>query len=140
MVTPEQVRLIRESFTGISELSGPIATLFYGRLFELAPEVRPLFRQDIAVQGKKLMDTLAALVASLDQFETLKPTLKAMGQRHAGYGVQSGHYATVGAALLWALGTALQTDFSPGRKAAWRALIEGVSAVMMDGADELSHG
>ena len=138
MVTPEQVMLIRDSFPGISELSGPIASLFYGRLFELVPEVRPLFRQDIAVQGRKLMDMLASLVANLDHIETLRPTLKEMGQRHAGYGVKPQHYASVESALLWALGTALQSDFTPGRKGAWRTLISDVSAVMKDGASELS--
>ena len=137
MVNPAQVRLIRDSFPGITALSGPIAMLFYGRLFDLAPEVRPMFRQDIAVQGRKLMDMLTALVANLNQFEELEPMLKAMGQRHAAYGVQSGHYSTVSSALLWAFGIALEDEFSPELKAAWRTLIDEVSTVMKAGAAEL---
>jgi nitric oxide dioxygenase len=137
MMTPEQTRLVRDSFPGIAGLSEPIAALFYGRVFELAPEVRPMFKQDIAVQGRKVMEMLAALVANLDHFEELEPMLKAMGQRHAGYGVQPAHYGIVASALIWAVGIALQDEFSPELKAAWRALIETVSAVMMDGAAEL---
>jgi nitric oxide dioxygenase len=63
--------------------------------------------------------------------------LKAMGQRHAGYGVRPTHYTTVASALIWAIGAALQDEFSSELKAAWRALIEAVSAVMIDGAAEL---
>lgn len=83
MMTTEQVRLVRESFPWVEEVSAPVTALFYGRVFELAPEVRPLFRQDIAVQGRKLIATLAVLVDSLEQFEELRPMLKALGQRHA---------------------------------------------------------
>jgi hemoglobin-like flavoprotein len=137
MITTEQMRLVRDSFPWVAEVSGPITALFYGRVFELAPEVKPLFRQDIAVQGRKLMATLAVLVDSQEQFEELQPMLKALGQRHAAYGVRTAHYATVSSALVWAFGVALQDHFSPDLKAAWRALIEAVSAVMKDGAAEL---
>lgn len=137
MMTTEQMRLVRDSFPEIEELSGPIAVLFYGRVFEVAPEVRPLFRQDIVVQGRKLMATLAVLVDSLEQFEELRPMLKALGQRHAAYGVGTAHYATVSSALVWAFGVALQDQFSPKMKAAWHALIDAVSAIMKDGAAEL---
>ena len=133
----EQIRLIRESFPAIHELSGPVAKLFYGRLFELAPQVRPLFRQDIAVQGRKLMDMLTVLVGNLDRFEEMEPILKAMGQRHAGYGVRPEHYEIVTSALIWSFGIALEGDFTPQLRSAWSAVIEAVGAVMKDGAAEL---
>lgn len=140
MVTTEQARLIRESLPAIRELSGPIAALFYGRLFELAPEVRPLFKQDIAVQGRKLMDMLTALIAHVDGFGAMAPALKAMGQRHAGYGVRFANYEPVAAAFVWALGASLEGDLSNEAKAAWRALVDDVSAAMLDGAAELPPG
>jgi len=138
MITPQHKRLVQESFPAISDLSGPITKLFYGRLFELAPQVRPMFRQDIAVQGRKLMDMLAALVNNLDRIEALDPALRALGQRHAGYGVRPEHYATVGDALIWAFGIALAGEFTPESIRAWRELIVEVSTVMKDGADELT--
>ena len=137
MVNAGQIRLVRGSFPAISELAGPVAALFYGRLFELAPQVRLLFRQDIAVQGRKLMDMLTTLVSNLDRFEELEPVLKAMGQRHAGYGVQPEHYETVTSALIWAIGIALENEFTPELKLAWCAVIEAVGAVMKDGAAQL---
>ena len=43
----------------------------------------------------------------LDQPGKLMPVLRRLGERHAGYGVMSGHYDTVGAGLQRTLADAL---------------------------------
>ena len=136
-MTPEQKQLIRESFPAIREMAGPVSLLFYGRLFALDPALRPMFRQDIELQGRKLMDMLTAVVDNLEHFEGLAPTLRALGQKHAGYGVRPEHYQTVARALMWALGQALDTRFYPELRSAWLAIIEAVSLSMKKGAAEL---
>jgi hemoglobin-like flavoprotein len=68
------------------------AALFYGRLFEIAPEVKPLLRDDITEQGCKLMATLGVVVNSLGNLEAVLPAASALAKRHV-----------VGAALLWTL-------------------------------------
>lgn len=133
-MTPRDKHIVRESFHTVRELAGPIALLFYGRLFEVEPSLRPMFHNDIALQGVKLMSMLSAVVDNLDQFETLTPVLHAMGQRHTAYGVLPRHYDTVEQALIWALGHALAPDFDPEVKAAWRNVIGTVSAAMKEGA------
>ena len=133
----EQKRLIRESFESISDSLGPISLLFYARLFELDPSLRPMFHQDIAIQGRKLMNTLTAVVENLDNLGQLSPALRALGLRHTGYGVRLEHYQLVKGALLWTLGQVLDTDFYPEVKAAWSEVIDSVSAAMQAGAAEL---
>src|SRR5712672_3226815 len=112
-MTATDKRLVRASLPSIAELSGPIAMLFYGRLFQMDPRLRPMFKQDIEVQGRKLMDMLTALTTNLNDFGGLIPVLKALGQRHAGYGVRPEHYQLVTDSLIWALGTALENEFDP---------------------------
>jgi hemoglobin-like flavoprotein len=136
-MTAEQKRLVRESFPAVREVAAPVAKLFYGRLFALDPSLRPMFRQDIELQGRKLMDMLTAVVDNLDHFDGLAPTLRALGQKHVGYGVRPEHYQTVGKALMWALGQALDAEFYPELRDAWRATIEAVSSGMKTGAAEL---
>jgi hemoglobin-like flavoprotein len=136
-MTAEQKRLVRESFHSISDSTGPLALLFYARLFELDPNLRPMFHQDIVVQGRKLMSMLAAVVANLDDLDRLSPTLRAMGQRHIGYGVHPEHYREVKSALLWTFGQVLDTDFYPEVRAAWSAVIDAISTTMQAGAAEL---
>jgi hemoglobin-like flavoprotein len=136
-MTSEQKRLVRESFPAVREMAGPVSMLFYGRLFALDPSLRPMFRQDIELQGRKLMDMLTAVVDNLDHFEGMAPALRALGQKHVGYGVRPEHYKTVGKALMWALGQTLDAEFFPELRDAWLAIIEAVSAGMKNGAAEL---
>lgn len=137
-VTPEHSRLICQSFPSVREVAGPLSLLFYGRLFELNPALRPMFRQDITLQGRKLMEMLTAVIDNLNNFEEFEPKLRALGQRHVAYGVLPEHYQTVQTALIWALGRALDNEFYPEVKAAWLAVIGAISTAMKDGAAELS--
>ena len=66
-MTPDQVKAIQDSFKLVAPISEQAAALFYGRLFEIAPEVKPLFRGDMTEQGRKLMATLGVVVNSLSK-------------------------------------------------------------------------
>jgi nitric oxide dioxygenase len=120
-MTPTQVKLIQESFRKVAPISEQAAALFYGRLFEIAPEVKPLFRSDMTEQGRKLMATLAVVVNGLGDLNSILPAASALAKRHVAYGVVPGHYAPVGAALLWTLERGLGAAWTPELAAAWAA-------------------
>jgi len=65
----------------------PGGDLFYGRLFEIAPDVRALFPADLAEQKKKLIAMLATAVNNLHQVGSIVPAVQDLGRRHVGYGV-----------------------------------------------------
>ena len=92
-MTPQQIELVQTSFQKVVPIAGTAADLFYDRLFEIAPEVRPLFPDDLRVQKQKLMTMLATAVTNLHQIETILPAVQALGRRHKGYGVTVAHYA-----------------------------------------------
>jgi hemoglobin-like flavoprotein len=127
-------RLIQQSFELIQEFPDAVAMLFYGRLFEVDPSVRPMFKSDIRTQGKKLMDTLSAVCAAADRLEELRPQLRSLGKLHAGFGVQPRHYETVRNALLWAFAQALESNFDSDTKAAWDRFLRTASEEMIAGA------
>ena len=64
-MTPQQIELVQSSFKKVVPIAGTAADLFYDRLFEIAPEVRSLFPQDLSEQKTKLMAMLSNAVASL---------------------------------------------------------------------------
>ena len=103
-MTPQQVMLIRETFPLVEELAGPLTQLFYGRLFQVAPELRSMFRGSIQVQAVKFAGMLTALADSAADLRKYAGALRAMGHRHEGYGVTAAHYPVVAQSLLWALG------------------------------------
>ena len=129
-MTPQQVALVQTSFQKVVPIAGTAADLFYDRLFETAPQVRSLFPDDLSEQKKKLMAMLGTAVANLHKLDTILPAVKALGERHKGYGVTPEHYAPVGAALLWTLEKGLGPDFTPDTKAAWTEAYTALAGVM----------
>ena len=134
MVTPEQIKLVQDSFALVAPIADDAATLFYGRLFEIAPEVQPLFGGDMTAQGRKLMQTLGVVVAGLDDLEELLPVAGALAVRHVGYGVEPEHYAPVGASLLWALEQGLGDGFTAAVAEAWATAYGLLSNAMIEAA------
>jgi hemoglobin-like flavoprotein len=136
-VTPHQIKLVQTSFAQVAPIAATAADLFYGRLFEIAPQVRGMFPNDLSEQKKKLMAMLGTVVAGLTRLETLLPAVRALGQRHAGYGVTAEQYAPVGAALLWTLEQGLGDAFTPDVKDAWATAYGVLSRTMIDAANEM---
>ena len=134
MMTRDQRELVRLSLDRLSEEADPVTLLLYGKLFELDPSVRRLFHNDFTAQGGKLMDTLDAVVSSLDHFESLRPRPAGLGRLHASYGVRPAHYDALITALLWAFGQALGADFDARTREAWRLALAAIAAVMQEGA------
>jgi nitric oxide dioxygenase len=88
----------------------------------------------MALQGHKLMAALALVVNGLNRPESVIPVAQDMARRHLGYGVTRQHYGSVGDALLWTLGQALEPDFAPEVEAAWVTAYELLSGVMIEAA------
>jgi hemoglobin-like flavoprotein len=132
-MTPDQVRLVRDSLDALREDAVPFALLFYGKLFELDPGVRRLFHQDLAVQGRKVMDMLTSVADSLDNFEPMRIRLAELGRKHAEYGVRPEQYETLTTALLWSIGQALGASFDVPTRDAWRVVLGAISMAMKVG-------
>jgi hemoglobin-like flavoprotein len=130
-MTPAQVELIQGSFAKVAPISEQAAALFYGRLFEIAPETRPLFRGDMDEQGRKLMATLAVVVDGLSNLDALLPAASALAKRHVAYGVTPDHYAPVGEALIWTLERGLGAGWTQELAAAWAAAYATLSQFMI---------
>ena len=135
-MTPQQIELVKETWVKVVPIADKAAELFYARLFELDPSVKPMFKNDMTEQGKKLMKTINIAVEALDDVEPLIPTLKEMGAAHVGYGVKDKDYNTVGAALLWTLEQGLGDAFTDEVRNAWGAVYEVLASTMKEGAAE----
>jgi hemoglobin-like flavoprotein len=133
-MTPEQVALIQHSFAKVAPIAGEAATLFYGRLFEIAPEVKPLFHGDMTEQGRKLMATLAVVVNGLANLESILPSASALAKKHVAYGVEADHYGPVGVALLWTLERGLGAEWTLDLADAWTAAYTTLSGYMIEEA------
>jgi len=133
-MTPEQIDLVRKSFDALWPFRRKLAERFYSRFFELAPDTRRLFPNDMERQQLKLMDTIAAIVGTLDQRETFQSIITHTGRKHADFGVQASHFVAFGEALIWGLQQQLGPAFTPEMQRAWIVLYGAIQAEMMRAA------
>lgn len=134
MITPEQIRLVQQSFVQVVPITDKVAQVFYDKLFELDPSVRHLFKTDMHTQRVKMMQMLVIAVSGLSRPDVLLPAVQELGQRHTNYGVTPEHYQTVGKALLYALETKLESAFTPEVKDAWVAAYTMLTEVALAAA------
>ncbi|MBN8915212.1 MAG: hemin receptor [Rhizobiales bacterium] len=135
-MTPSQIELIQDSFRKVVPIADTAAALFYGRLFEIAPEVKPLFKGDMSLQGAKLMATLGLVVAGLNDLSKIVPAAESLARKHVAYGVKDEHYAPVGSSLIWTLERGLGPDFTPETRDAWVEAYGILSSVMIAASAE----
>jgi hemoglobin-like flavoprotein len=133
-MTSRQIELVQTSWEKCVPMADQAAALFYGKLFELDPRLKPLFKTDIKEQGKKLMAMITAAVRGLDNLDKLVPVVEDLGRRHVSYGVKGEHYSTVGVALLWTLEQGLGEAFTLEVKEAWAATYGILSSKMQKAA------
>jgi hemoglobin-like flavoprotein len=131
-MTPYQIAMIQRSYRELLPIGTAAGQIFYWHLFTLDPSLRPLFHGDLDVQATKVIQMVGILVEGLGQRDNLGPTIRALGQRHRGYGVQARHFDAVGKALLWTLSIGLGARFTDEVKAAWSALYADIAAGMQE--------
>jgi nitric oxide dioxygenase len=129
-MTPAQQGLVQASFAKVVPIADVAATLFYEDLFRRDPRLRALFKEDMAEQRQKLMAMLGTAVANLANWEKIAPAVRALGQRHAAYGVKPADYDTVGQALIATLEKGLGDGFTPEVREAWLACYAAVAGEM----------
>lgn len=135
-MTAEEIKLIKDSWAKVISISEQAAELFYGRLFEVYPEVQPYFKGDMKEQGRKLMVMIGSAVNSLENLGPMIPLIRESGKRHAVYGVKDEDYDKVADALVWTLEKALGDDFTREMKNAWVTTYTSLADVMKEAAAE----
>ncbi len=133
-MSPAQIDLVQTSWQRVLPIQAAAADLFYGRLFELAPDTRPLFKRGIHAQGAMLMRTLDMVVRSLHDLDAVLPVARQLALRHVGHGVQPQHYDSVGLALLWTLEQGLGTACTPAVRQAWVQAYTTLAGAMQSAA------
>jgi hemoglobin-like flavoprotein len=118
-LTPAQIQAVKDSFCLLAPKAERFGQLFYKRLFEIDPASRSLFKGNMEIQVRKLMEMLTTVVGNLDRLDAIVPAVESLGSRHAAYGVTDAHYNSVAAALLWTLAHELGDRFTPSVREAW---------------------
>ena len=126
---------LETSFDLVAPRGDELMDRFYGRLFETAPAVRPLFAGiDLRRQKAMLLAALVLLRKSLRDLDAIVPTLRELGARHVGYGAEPAHYPVVGEVLIAAMRDVAGDAWRPEYEQAWAAAYAVVAGAMLEGA------
>lgn len=133
-MTPAQVERVQDSYSFIFAVGTPFILSFYDKLFEIDPDLRPLFRTELSAQSEKLLMALTYVVKNLHEADRLLPIAEVIAKRHLTYGVKREDYLKVGQALIQALDETLDMHFTPETHQAWLAAYTLLAGIMCDAA------
>jgi len=139
-MTQKQIELVKSTWSAVAAMDHVVVGgLFYNRLFEIAPQLRPMFHNPMPEQSKKLLAMINYVIIKLDKLDDILGEVAKLAQRHAGYGVKPGHYAIVGEALLWTLEKGLGEKWNEETSDAWVACYTILSNAMIAASGEEVH-
>jgi hemoglobin-like flavoprotein len=118
-MTERQILLVKNSWSFVIVKSEEAGQMFYDRLFEIAPELRPLFKTHPKEQAQKLMNMVTMIVSKLQKLDEIMEDIKALARRHNQYGVKTAYYRILGAALIWTLQQEMKARWNDELEEAW---------------------
>jgi methyl-accepting chemotaxis protein len=131
---------LETSFDLIAPRGEELVDTFYTRLFDAAPEVKPLFANtDLRKQKSMLLATLVLLRKSLRDLEAITPKLRQLGARHVAYGALPEHYPVVAEVMLASMAEIAGDAWTPDVQAAWARALGIVATAMLEGAAEAAE-
>ena len=129
------IELVQGTFKQVVPIADKAAEIFYGKLFDFDPALKPLFKGDMKQQGAKLMTMIGTAVNGLNNLDAIVPAVQNLGRGHVAYGVKDSHYDTVGSALLFTLEKGLGESFTAEVKEAWTEVYTLLATTMKDAAN-----
>ena len=135
-MTSKQIDLVKTTWAIVAKMDPvTVGGLFYGRLFEIAPQLKHMFRSPVPEQSKKLLAMINYVIIKLDKLEDILDEVTKLAQRHVKYGVKPDHYGLVGEALLWTLEKGLGGNWNSEVKEAWSNCYQVLSSAMINASE-----
>ena len=135
-MTEEQIKLVRDSFEQVTTRREDFAEFFYACLFDLSPDMKALFKGDIAGQAQRFMEMVAVAVNGMTTEQTISSALDMLGTSHRNMEIKTSHYIPFGQALIWSLAQTLGNEFTPETRRAWEDWYELVAQTMAGARDK----
>ena len=138
MITSKQIELVQQSWQIIvSRDMQTTGRIFYNCLFELAPEVKPMFRRaSVNEQSAKFLSMINYFIMNLNNPQDAVGAISILAKQHVTYGVQEEQYTLIGRALLWTLQTTFTDKWNNELKQAWIIAYTMLAEAMMKAAKQ----
>ncbi len=140
-MTPEQAKLVANSFAQLEARLPELGAAVYDTLFYIAPDTRAMFKGDMASQHRKLVNVLIEFVklkrrsqhflpATAHGGQAVVPGIEQLRSGHRAAGVQPEHYGLMRRAILNSVAAMLGDAFSEEAAEAWGAAFDTLAETM----------
>ncbi|WP_438971004.1 NO-inducible flavohemoprotein [Methylophaga sp.] len=122
MLKPETTKVIQSTLPILQQHGESLTSLFYQRMFENNPEVKPFFNQahqERGTQQRALAGAICAYAEHINSPEKLNDAVELIAQKHASLGIKPEHYPIVGKNLIAAIRELLGDAATEEIVAAW---------------------
>ncbi|MEM8529185.1 MAG: globin domain-containing protein [Bacteroidota bacterium] len=135
LMTQQEIQLVQESVTELMPRTQQMGEALYARLFEIAPELKALFKTDIPQQSRKLMSIIIHVIANLDQMDHLEEELQDLSAKHSTYNITASDYEVLKEAFLWTFAQEMGENWTDELSKAWAAAYDILAKAMMEAKD-----
>ncbi len=135
----DQISLVQQSWQWVKPVTKQAGLNFYEKLFEAAPGVRHLFKENYEEQADKLMVMLGYVVSKLENPDAILSDIQKLGKSHQKYGARPEHYAVVGQCLIATLQEGLAEKWTDELQDAWIAAFTLVKDAMITAQESVTE-
>jgi NAD(P)H-flavin reductase/hemoglobin-like flavoprotein len=128
-------RLVKESFSHLTENPDLAMEHFYARLFVCHPEIRSMFPHAMHDHMERVFDALARIVWHIDNPDSLIDYLSRLGRGHRKFGVKERHYEPFLTVLAETVRHFNGNNWTAKTQAAWDVALGRVSSAMLTAAE-----
>lgn len=130
-LSEDEITAIRESLKWLMPEAERVAPKFYEGLFRRDPELRKMFRDDLAEQGMRFISAVRTISDHLGDPEALDRTINLLAEGHAAMNIDARSYHTMEEALIDTFREALGARLSSEMQLAWRRAFRQIGEAMM---------
>uniref|UniRef100_A0A6U4YXK8 Globin domain-containing protein n=1 Tax=Hemiselmis andersenii TaxID=464988 RepID=A0A6U4YXK8_HEMAN len=110
--------------------------LLYDTLFELAPNLKPVYRKPRQILSAKFVEMMAALVSFQGDPMRMEEQITWLGFRHIKYGAKREHAKVLGDVLVETMARAVESNWTMDMADAWQELWTDACSMMMSVIDQ----
>lgn len=126
--TPDTIFLVQSTLEKIMPSIDDCTHQFYQQVFQLAPNVKPMFSgMDTKSRKNMLISMIKLAVQGINRFDDFKPSIQQINDKHHHLSLKPTDYLTVAKALIMMLEKHLDKDFSPAVRQAWTEFYDQIA-------------
>ena len=126
----KQIALVRKTCSDVAPVADSTAEVFYQKLFQLNPALRPVFAGHLHERGRHLLETVEAAARVTDKPDLLASVMADLDNHQIASAAGDRRYEAIGAALILAFRQGLGPAFTPDARQAWIALFDYIDGTM----------